>query len=159
MIRLPNVLWEGDWVDLNAILRDTVNYPVVVLQSGIQDAWDEIGEDFFGDRPVIFPDQISWKSQIPVSLAGIYSEKLPPPVYRHNSASVWIYLSPEGEWSLQKYREAANPPFVSQGLPMPAMQTFPRHRQISSNTPSGRLPSPLPMQQVPHNWLSEILDA
>lgn len=157
MIRLPNVLWEGDWVDLNAILRDTVNYPVVVLQSEIRDVWKEL-EDFFGDRPVIFPDQIYWKSQIPVSLAGIYSEKLPPPVYMH-TASVWIYLSPEGEWSLQKYREAANPPFVIQGLPIPAMQTFPRRKQISTNTPSKRYSSPLPMQQIPHNWLSEILDA
>lgn len=161
MIRLPNVLWEGVEVDLNAILRDTVNYPVVVLQSGIQDAWDEIGEDFFGDRPVIFPDQISWKNfaRDPVRLAGIYSEKETPPLVYMYSAYVCIYLSPEGEWSLKKYREAANPPFVIQGLPIPAMQTFPRRKQISTNTPSKRYSSPLPMQQVPHNWLSEILDA
>lgn len=152
-MRLPNVLWEGAEVDLNAVLQDTVNYPVVVLQSGIRDVWREL-EDFFGDRPVIFPDQMSWKNfaRDLVRPAGIYSEKeMPPLVYMH-SAHVCIYLSPEGDWSLKKFLPAS---ISDSGVPIPAIQNFPRHRQISTNTPSRRYSGPPPMQQVPRNWLSE----
>lgn len=91
-------------MDVNPILQDPKAYPVVLFQSGIKDIWDELdGQDFFGSRQVIFPDE---QPQAEQEIAGqplvIYTERDNPKRYFQYSAYLWLYLSPQGDWEIKK---------------------------------------------------------
>lgn len=107
MIRLPTLLWKGELVvDVNAILQDPISYPVVLLQSGIKDVWEDLeGQDFFGSRRVIFPDGHARGAhrELGGQPVGIYTERDDPRLDFQYSAYLWLYLSPQGEWEVKKF--------------------------------------------------------
>lgn len=104
---------DHDW-DVNSILQDVEGYPLVLVESAL-DVLDDLEKgNFFCGRPVVELDTRKSNWNPGYQAQGLYTNQTPSMLVTL-MASLWLYISPLGDWKVKKLR-SESPEYVLQRL-------------------------------------------
>lgn len=113
-MKIPPLRYNDRDCDVNSILKDVDEYPLVLLESALWVLDDLEQGDFFCGRPVIELDTRKSNWNPGYQAQGLDTNRTPS-VLVTRMASLWLYLSPRGDWEIRKLR-TESPEHVLQKL-------------------------------------------